>query len=285
MSINQQAFIESVAEKFRLTDAKPVGTPMESGTQYSIAQSPSTPNQAAKMKGIPYNEAIGSVLWPAVVSRPDVAYAVGILSQFIQNPGPAHWEGLKRIINYLNTTKTYWLTYGGGDKEGVEGCCDADWAGQKDWHSISGYAFILGNGVITWSSKKQHIIALSSTESEYIAQTHAAKEAMWLKAFLEEVNGAKGRPVEIHCDNQGAIALAKDNKFHACTKHIDLRYHFLREAVEDQKISFSYIPTEDNVADIFTKALPRPKFVQLVGKLGLGELTKKGKEEEGIIRG
>ena len=229
---------------------------MESGTQYSSAHSLSMLNQVAKMKGILFNEAIGSVLWPAVVSRPDVAYAVGVLSQFIQNPGPAHWEGLKRIINYLNSMKNYWLTCGGGDKDGVEGYSDADWAGQKDRHSISGYSFVLGKGAITWSLKKQHIITLLSMESEYIAQTHAAKEAMWR-----------------------AIALAKDNKFHARTKHIDLRYHFLREAVEDERICFTYIPTEDNVADIFTKALLRPKFVQLVGKLGLREMSKEGKEE------
>ena len=126
-----------------------------------------------------------------------------------------------------------------------------------------------------WSSKKQHIIALSSTESEYIAQTHAAKEALWLRNFIDEIQGQQNEPVELHCDNQGAIALVKDNKFHLHTKHIDLRFHFVREAVEDNKITITYIPTEENVADILTKALVRLKFKAFVERLGL-----RGRKEE-----
>ena len=116
LSINQHAYLESLAEKFRLTHAKPMKTPIEPGTQYSKEQSPSTPNQVTKMKGVPYNETIGSILWPAIISRLDITYAVGILSQFMQNPGPVHWEGVKRIISYLNTTKNYSLTFGGTGK-------------------------------------------------------------------------------------------------------------------------------------------------------------------------
>ena len=133
---------------------------------------------------------------------------------------------------------------------------------------------MLKNGAITWSLKKQHLVALSSTESEYIAQTHAAKEALWLKSFFEEVDGESRDAMEVHCDNQGAIVLAKDNKFHSRTKHINLCYHFLREAVEDGKILMKYIPTLDNVADIFMKALPRPRFVELAKRLGLEEKTR-----------
>ena len=133
------------------------------------------PNQVAKMKGIHYSKAIGSILWPAVVSRPDIAYTTRILSQLIQNPGYAHWKGVKRIITYLNTTKNHWLTFRGTSKTLVEGYSDADWASQKDQHLISGYVFFLGHGAITWSSKKQYIIALSSMESKYIVQMHAVR--------------------------------------------------------------------------------------------------------------
>ena len=223
------------------------------------------------MYGIPYSEAIGSVLWPAVVSRPDIAFAVGILSQFIQNPGQAHWEALKRVISYLGSTKDYWLTFGGRSKTLAEGYCNADWAAQKDRHSISGYSFHFGCGSVSWSSKKQNIIALSSTEAEYIAQTHAAKEAIWLRSFIKEVRGSEDGVLTIKCNNQGAIVLAKDNKFHSRTKHIDLRFHFIQEAVEDGKIAVSYIPTDENVSDIFTKVLARPKFQDFVGKLGLAK--------------
>lgn len=185
ISINQRAYIESVVEKFRLTGAKPVSTPMEPGAHFTVDQCPSTLNQSARMCGVPYSKAIRSVLWPVVVSHPDTAYTVGVLSQFIQNPGLAHWEGLKWVISYLGTTKNLWLTFGGQKETLLEGFCDADWAGQKDRHSISSFSFHFGVGVISWSSKKQNVIALSSTEAEYIAGTHAAKEAMWLKSFYQ----------------------------------------------------------------------------------------------------
>jgi len=137
----------------------------------------------------------GSVLWPAVVSRPDIAFGVRVLLQFVQNPGPIHWEALKRVIFYLNTTKRLWLTFGGNSEALVEGYCDADWASQKHQHSISGYVFYLGQGVISWSSKKQHIIALSSTEAEYIVETHATKEVLWLRGFIDEVQGPRDVPI------------------------------------------------------------------------------------------
>jgi hypothetical protein len=280
ISINQQAYIESMVEKFRLTNAKPVSTPMEPGAQFSMDQCPSTLNQTSKMQGVLYSEAIGSVLWPVVVSRPDAAFAVGVLSQFIQNPGPAHWEGVKRIINYLGSTTDMWLTFG-GEKGTVEGFCDADWGSQKHRHSISGFSFHYGAGAVSWSSKKQSIVSLSSTEAEYVAQTHAAKEAIWLRSFVSEIRGENEKPLTISCDNQGAIALAKDNKYHARTKHIDLRYHFIREAVEDGKIKVQYIPTDDNISDVFTKALPRPKFQRMVEMLGLLKLKADAESKPG----
>jgi len=276
ISINQHAYIEGIVEKYGLTNAKPVTTPMEPGVQLSSDQGPSTPNQLLKMRGIPYAEAAGSILWPAVVSRPDIAFTIGVLSQFIQNPGPAHWQALKRVIVYLGATKGLWLTFGGQRKTLVQGFCDADWAGQKHRHLISGYSYHFSRGAISWSSKKQLIIALSSTEAKYIAQTHAAKEAIWLRVFLDEIRGPLNRPMMINCDNQGAIALAKDNKFHSRTKHIDLRYHFIWEAVDDKKINVSYIPTDENVSDILTKALLRAKFQHFVEMLGMRVEKKKG---------
>ena len=242
---------------------------MEANAQFSVNQCPSMINQVKHMKGIPYSKAIGSVLWATVVSRPDTAYAVGVLSQFIQNPGPAHWEGVKRVISYLLSTKGPWLTFGGKKDVLLEGYSDLDWVSQKHCHSILGFLFHYGQGTISWSLKKQAIIALLSTKAESVAQTHAAKEAMWLKTFVNEVRGGQEGPLTIMADNQGAIALAKDNEFHLCTKHIDLCYHFICEAIEDKRIRMEYIPTGDNVADIFMKPLPKLKFVDFVGKLGL----------------
>ena len=156
------------------------------------------------------------------ISWPDAAYVVGIMSQFMQNPGPAHWEGLKRIINYLGSKKDLWFTFAGQKETMVEGFCDADWASQKHRHSISGFLFHFSIGAISWSSKKQGVVLLSSTEVEYVAQTHAAKEGIWLRSFIKEIQGGEEKLLTISCDNQGAITLAKDNRFHARTKHIDL---------------------------------------------------------------
>ena len=166
-----------------------------------------------------------------------------------------HWEALKRVIRYLGCTKHLWLTFGGIEKERLEGYCNSDWASQQHRHSISGFSFHFGKGAISWSSKKQSIVTLSSTEAEYVVQTHAAKEAIWLRNFVNEIQGNSSSPLTMLCDNQGVIALAKDNKFHSRTKHIDLRYHFIHEAVEDNKIRVKYIPTSENVADIFMKPL------------------------------
>ena len=221
------------------------------------------------MKGVLYCKVIGSIIWPMVVSRPDTAYAVGVLSQFMQNPGQAHWEAVKRVISYLESTKNLWLTFGGKGKAELKGYCNLDWASQPHRHSISGFSFHYRQGSVSWSSKKQGIITLSSTEAEYVAETHASKEAIWLKMFVKETTGQKIEPLTIKADNQGAIALAKDNKFYAQTKHIDLHYHFVREAVEQGKVKMEYIPTSENVADIFTKALAKPKFLEFVGNLSL----------------
>src|SRR5271163_4431524 len=178
---------------------------MEPGNQFSTDQCPTSVNQLGKMKGIPYSEAIRSILWAAVVSRPDIAYATGILSQFIQDLGQAPLVRVKRLISYLGSTKAQWLTFGGKTEPTIQGYSDADWAGQKHRHSISGYCFHFGIGAVSWSSKKQHIIALLSTEAEYIAQTHAAKEGIWLRSFIGEILGNKPVVMKINCDDQGAI--------------------------------------------------------------------------------
>ena len=225
-----------MADKFKLTRAKRVSVPVNPHVQYSIKQCPLTTNQCARMKGVPYCKVIGSILWPTVVSRHDTAYAVGILSQFMQNPGQAHWEAVKRVISYLGSTKNLWLTFGGGGKAELEGYCDSDWASQPHCHLISGFSFHYGQGLVSWSSKKQGIITLSSMEAEYVAEMHASKEAIWLGMFTRELTGQKINPLTIKADNQGAIALAKDNKFHAWTKHIGLWYHFVCEVVKARKI-------------------------------------------------
>jgi hypothetical protein len=258
-----------MVQKFQLTNVKKVSTPMEPNVQFSEEQCPATLMQEAHMRGVLYAKVIGSILWPTVVSRPDTAFAVKILLQYIQNPGPQHWEGVKRVISYLGSTKDLWLAFSQKKETLVKGYCNMDWASQEGRHLISGFSFYYRHGAVLWSSKKQAIIALSSTEAEYIAEMHAAKEALWLKTFINEVNRGIDGPLTLMADNQGVIALAKDNKFHSRTKHIDLHYHFICEAVENGKVKMKYILSADNVMDMFTKPLAKPKFKRFVELLGL----------------
>jgi hypothetical protein len=253
ISINQSAYIESIASRFQLLDSKPVYTPIDPGIQLDADQCPD------KAIEHPYREACGSVLWPAIISRPDVSFAIGLLTQSMQNPAEQHWRAIRRVIRYLHTTKNLWLTFGGPDAQ-ILGFTDADWASQAHRHSISGYVYSIGCGAVTWSSRKQSIVALSTAEAEYVAAAHSTKEALWLRQFLDEFSKVVDGPIRLNCDNQAAIALSKDNKFHSRTKHISIRHHFIREAVENGQITVHYVPSNENVTDIFTKALPRPRF-------------------------
>ena len=187
------------------------------------------------MKNAPYQQAIGSLMYAALATRPDIMYSVSLLSRFMKDPGRVHWAAVKRVICYLKGTKNVKLTYG-AIRTGFCGYADSDWGSQRDWHSISGYVYTLDGGAISWSSKKQAVVSLSSTEAEYVAATHAAKEALWYRQFFREVSRPLSKPVLIYSDNQGAIALTKDDRYHARTKHIDIRYHFIREAVERNRL-------------------------------------------------
>jgi hypothetical protein len=175
---------------------------------------------------------------------------------------------VKRTLRYLKGTRDWWLTYGAKSKE-LTGYADADGSMSEDRYAISGYAFILNGGAVSWSSKRQPIIALSTTEAEYVAAAHAGKEALWLRTFISEIFGPLASPTVLLNDNQSAIALAKDQQYHARTKHIDIRFHFIRWIVKNGSIKLVYCPTEDMVADALTKALPSPKAKHFASALGL----------------
>lgn len=159
----------------------------------------------------------------------------------------------------------------GGDNVTVSGYSDADWASQLHRHSISGFVYFIGNGIVSWSCKKQPIITLSSTEAEYVALTHSSKDILWIHKILSEFSLVFNFsiPTVLHCDNQGAIRLSKDSTFHGRTKHIDVHFHFIRQTVSSGQIILKYCPTNEMVADIFTKSLPHPKFQRFRDLLGL----------------
>lgn len=225
------------------------------------------------MEHTPYREAVGALNYLAVATRPDLAHAVGQCARFSANPGPAHWRAVKRIMAYAKATKGHRLMLGGTDEvedeQGLTGYTDADGMSNVDRHAISGYAFMLFGRAVSWASKRQEIIALSTTEAEYVGATHAAKEALWMRSFIGQIFAPFSRPTVLHSDNQSAIALAKDDMYRARTKHIDIRFHFIRWVVKEGKLTLVYCPTGDMVADIFTKPLHSPRVKHLAHELGV----------------
>jgi hypothetical protein len=268
ISFSHESYIDAILTKYNFVDLKPCSIPMDPNIPLSRSHSPKTPAESATMRNIPYREAVGSLMHLAVGTRPDIAFAVSTVAQFSADPGLPHWEAVKKIFRYLAGSKKLALTFGDG-KRGLEGFTDADGASQEHRHAVSGYAFLLDGGAVSWSSKKQELVTLSTTEAEYVAATHAAKEAMWLRRFIQEIFRPLSRPTTIHCDNQSAIALAKSGAFHARTKHIDIRYHFIRFSVDQGSISLIYCPTDDMTADTLTKPLPSLKAKHFAAALGL----------------
>jgi hypothetical protein len=220
------------------------------------------------MRKVPYREAIGNLMYASVAMRPDITFAVSTLSQFLENPGEAHWEAVKRVFRYLSGTKALALTYG-GERHDLVGYTDADGASQEHRHAISGHAFLIDGGAVSWSSRKQELVTLSTAEAEYVAMTHAAKEAIWLRRLIGELFPSMLTQTTLYCDNQAALKLAVADNFHARTKHIDICYHFVRQVVAGGGISIVYCPTDDMAADILTKALPSWKVQYHVLNLGL----------------
>lgn len=221
------------------------------------------------MKNVPYREALGQLLWIANSYRSDIQFAASLLSQFQSNPGRTHWEALKHVVRYLIGTRRFTLTFGGTD-DGLRGYSDASYGTESlGWYSMSGHAFTLFGGAISWRAKKQSTVSLSTAEAEYIALSFATCEAIWIRSFLGEILDPLDLPTVMFVDNQSAIAMAKSNKFHDRTKHIALPYHHVRHAVAHEVNSVHWIDTHSNIADIFTKALDPVKTSRFATALGL----------------
>ena len=226
------------------------------------------------MAKIPYREAVGALLYAAVGTRPDISYAVQALSQHCANPTPQHWEALKRVLKYLKGTADWGIRYQANDAEPDElrviGYSDADWAGDvNDRVSTSGYVFTLAGAPVCWASHKQHSVALSTMEAEYMAGSDAASKAIWCRTLLGELGFPQKSPALLYMDNQSALALARNTGSQGRAKHIDIRYHFIRDRITKGELEVAHCPGETNPADIFTKPLGFPKFEQLRAQLGM----------------
>jgi hypothetical protein len=256
---------KSVAELLRdfgHSDAIPKATPLETGAKLS------------KECGVPlpadnrYRELVGKILYLSNTVRPDLAYVSGVLSRFAAAPTSEHWKAGVRVLKYLAGTKDLGLVWCKGGSA-VHGFVDSDYAGDLDGRkSTSGSVFISGTAAISWSSKLQPVAALSTVEAEYISMCSGVQEALWLSKLVADFGGlVEGFP--LYTDNTGALTNIKGSPASQRTKHIDVRYHRIRDEVQLGRIAPFYVPTADNPADCFTKALPKPAFLNCIGAIGM----------------
>lgn len=265
--LHQTKYINKVIESFLTEDAKPSKIPLDPG-YYKLCA-----NSKPLLNNEQYRKAIGSLLYIAVNTRPDIAASVSILSRKVSCPTELDWLEVKRVLRYLIGTKSYKLALGKNTgTHRLIGYADADWAqDQTDRKSNTGYLFQLYGGTITWASRKQTCIALSSTEAEYVSLTEACQEAKWIHSLLQDLDMLCPQSTTIYEDNQSCLKLLDAEKLNPRTKHIDIKYHFTREIHKSGEIEFMYCPTEHMVADILTKPLAAVKMKQLSKGLGLND--------------
>ena len=241
---------------------------MDPNVRLTSAQSPTTTEEFAAIRNVPYHEAIGSLMYAMLGARPDICFVIQTVLRFNNSPGLPHWEAVKQIFRYLIGTKDLWLGYGGQKRELI-GYADADGSMAEDRKAVSGYVFIVNGGAVSWSAKQQAISSLSTTESEYVAATYAVKEALWLCSLISQLFCMTLNATTLFSNNQSAIALTKEHQYHMHTKHINIRFHFICWIIEDGKLHLIYRPTKEMVADMFMKALPSTKVKHFARELGL----------------
>lgn len=262
--LSQTSYIEKLINRFKMSTCKPKLTPMPAKPFQDIQSNP----MALK----PYRELIGCLMYACLATRPDLCAAVNYFSQFQTKATVALWEGLKRIIRYLQGTKNLGLWFKGQTDTVLVGYADASWANCIDRKSVSGYLFKTYGDLVVWASRKQRTVAQSSTEAEYIAIASAGTEYLWLIQLLAEMKVTIQEPVIIYEDNQSCIS-ALESWDQKRLKHIDIKYHFIKELVKNKLISVKYVPTEDQTADIFTKGLAWDLFKNHRIALGMCEVN------------
>ena len=261
--LTQEKYTKELIKRFEMEDAREVAIPIATGTKLSKGTDEKSVNQKE------FRKLIGSLLY-LTATRPDIVYAVTLCARYQSDPKESHLMAAKRILRYIKGTVNYGLHYGRTDGLALYGFTDADWAGDvDDRRSTSGGAFYLGSKCVAWHSRKQNSVTLSTTEAEYVAATHATTQMLWMRQQLADLKVEVELPLQLGCDNQSAINLTRNPVQHSRSKHIDIRYHFIKERVEDGELKLEYVPTKEQLADIFTKPLPKEAFQNLRLRLGV----------------
>ncbi len=275
ISLCQSAYAVKLLDKCGMSDCYETQVPMDQ--RHKLSKRSSNPPVDTTM----YRSVVGSLRY-LVHTRPDLAYSVGIVSRFMENPTTEHMSAVNQILRYVKGTINLGCTYRKG-KEGLilRGYSDSDMAGDvDDRKSTTGMVFYLGPNPISWNSQKQKVVALSSCEAEYIAASTAACQAVWLRRLLAILAKREVQKVSLKIDNQAAISLCKNPVHHERSKHIDTRFHHIRECIEEGLIEVQHVNTKDQLADIFTKSLGRQKFIEMRRKVGVQEVKSSNKIKE-----
>ena len=260
IEMDQSHYFKGVLERFKMSDCKPRSTPCEVKIDaYDLTNEDITEMYDDKI----YREIVGSLVYAMTCTRPDLAWVVTKLSQHLGKPNKADWMMIKHVLRYVKGTLNQKLLYTKSKKRlNIIGYSDADWGSSPDRRSTTGYYFGLNEEgpAISWKSKKQQTVALSSCEAEYMALTATTQEAIFLSMLVKDFGLESSEPVSIYGDNQGAIALVKNPVNHNKSKHIDIKFHFIREKYSKRIIELIYVPSSDNIADIMTKPATKVKL-------------------------
>lgn len=271
IAIDQQSYISKVLEKFGMKDCNPVSTPLDPSQKLSTKMSPTTDAERDEMKNIPYQEAIGSLMYAAQLTRPDICFALCLLSRFNKNFGKAHWNAVKRVFRYLAGTINRKLVYrGNDDNDKLIGFSDADFGGDEDTgKSTTGYTFMLQGAAVSWCAKSQKSVSISTCESELQALTSTIQEAIWLKRFENEIFDAAPKEITIYCDNKSTLHVLINNSSSQKLKHVRIRAKFVGEKIEKGEVKLKYLQTNNMLADIFTKPMVSDRQTKFTNLLGL----------------
>nr|KYP52070.1 Copia protein [Cajanus cajan] len=266
--ISQRKYALDILEETNMTDYRPIDSPMDPNQKLMTDQG----EPFTKLER--YRRLVGKLIY-LTITRPDLSFAIGIVSQFMQAPNIDHWNAvlLIRILKYIKGAPGKGLLYGYNNHTQVVGYSDADWAGSpSDRRSTSGYCVFIGDNLISWKSKKQNVVARSSAEAEYRAMASATCELIWLKQLLKELRFGEVTQMTLICDNQAALHIASNPVFHERTKHIEIDCHFIREKILSGDITTQFVNSTDQLADVFTKSLRGPRIDYICNKLGAYDL-------------
>ncbi|XP_019158590.1 PREDICTED: uncharacterized protein LOC109155361 [Ipomoea nil] len=260
--LSQECYMKDILNRAGMTDCKPLATP-------ATVTQPVTPSDEPFDNPTQYRRLVGALQY-LTITRPDLSFSVNRLCQFMHSPTSDHWGLLKHVLRYIKGTISYGLRLSASASSTIHGFSDSDWAGCPiDKKSTSGYAVFLGDNLISWLSRKQRTVARSSTEAEYKALADVSAEVTWIVSLLRELGLHTGEPSTIWCDNLGATYLCANPVFHARTKHVEIDFHFVRDMVASGDLIVNFVSTKDQLADIFTKPLPGPRFAALRDKLNI----------------